>query len=88
MNGLELKETKIFCLWVQSTKYLNVNSLTMEVASRKATSNVQHQSDDFYQPAFEEPPLYKESIPHTPEQQVILDKLIADNCEVCITHLY
>ena len=47
-----------------------------------ATSFAQHKGDDFYQPAFEEPPLYKESTPHTPEQQVIIDKLIADNCEV------
>jgi len=30
----------------------------MEEAARKATSFVQHQGeDDFYQPAFEEPPL-------------------------------
>jgi hypothetical protein len=81
-NGLESKETKIFCLWVQSTEYLNVNSLAMEEAARKATSYAQHQGDDFYQPVFEEPPLYKESTPHTPEQQVIIDKLIAANCEV------
>ena len=54
----------------------------MEEAARKATSYAQHQGDDFYQPAFEEPPLYKESIPHTPEQQIIIDQLIADNCEV------
>ena len=54
----------------------------MEEAARKATSFAQHQGDDFYQPAFEEPPLYEESIPHTPEQQVIIDKLIVDNCEV------
>ena len=60
----------------------------MEEASRKATSNAQHQGDDFYQPTFEEPPLYKESTPHTSEQQVIIDKLIADNCEVYITHLF
>ena len=26
--------------------------------------------------------MYKESVPHTSEQQVIIDKLIADNCEV------
>jgi hypothetical protein len=88
MNGLESKETKIFCLWVQSTEHLHVNSLAMEESARKATSYVQHQGDDFYQPAFEEPPLYKESIPHTSEQQVIIEKLIADNCEVCITRLY
>ena len=72
-NGLESKETKIFCLWVQSTEYLNVNSLAMEEAAQKATSYAQHQGDDFYQPAFEEPPLYKESTPHTPQQQVIID---------------
>ena len=73
MNGLEVlcekaEETIIFCLWVQSTEYSNVNSLAIEEAARKATSQAQHQGDDFYQPAFEEPPLYKESIPHTPEQ--------------------
>ena len=54
----------------------------MEEAAQKATSYAQHQGDDFYQPAFEEPPLYKVSTPHTPKQQVIIDKLIADNCEV------
>ena len=79
---MESKETIIFCLWVQSTDNLNVHSVAMKEAARKATSFVQHQGDDFYQPAFEEPPLYKESVPHTPEQQVIIDKLIADNCEV------
>jgi len=77
------EETIIFCIWVQSTEYFNVHSLAMEEAARKATSFAQHQmEDDFYQPAFEEPPLYKESIPHTPEQQIIIDQLIADNCEV------
>ena len=46
-------ETIVFCIWVQSTDYFNVNSLAMEEAARKATSFVQHQGeDDFYQPAF------------------------------------
>ena len=54
----------------------------MEEAAKKATSFAQHQGGDCYQPSSEEPPLYKESIPHTSEQQVIIDKLISDNCEV------
>ena len=66
LNGLEVlcekaEETIIFCLWVQSTDYLNVNSLAMEEAAKKASSYAQHQGDDFYQPTFEESPLYKES---------------------------
>ena len=46
----------------------------MEEAAKKATSFAQHQG--------EEQPLYKEYIPHTSEQQVIIDKLISDDCEV------
>jgi hypothetical protein len=57
LNGLDSNETKIFCLWVQSTEYLNVHSLATEEVARKATFYAQHQGDDFYQPAFEEPPL-------------------------------
>ena len=55
----------------------------MEEAAKKATSFAQHQGDDCYQPSSKEPPLYKESIPHTSQQQVIIDKLIADNYEEC-----
>ena len=68
LNVNSLKEAIIFCLWVQSTDNLHVHSVAMEEAARKATSFVQHQGDHFYQPAFEEPPMYKESVPHTPEQ--------------------
>eukprot|EP00959_Pyramimonas_sp_CCMP1952_P409610 8584414-Pyramimonas_sp.AAC.1 len=50
---------------------------------RAAQVALQHAADsEFSVPSFEEPPLYKQSEPHTPEQQSIIDKLISDHSEV------
>jgi hypothetical protein len=44
-------------------------------------------TSEFYTPAFEEPSLYKLSVPHTPYENKVIDKLIADNSNILRTTL-
>ena len=81
------KDVQIFYIMVKQVgddTDISVNSLAMQEAAEKATEFARKNAEapDFHVPSFEEPPLYKQSEPHTPEQQVVIDKLIADNNEV------
>ena len=77
--------TRLYWVWIslstvpeyspKSRKLGTVNSLPMQEAVRQATAYAE-QGEEFYQPAFEEPPLYKESTPqHTPQRSksVLID---------------
>ena len=78
--------TEVFCLWVRSVDDYSIQSLSMAQAAEQALQFAENQSE-FYTPAFEEPPLYKLSEPHTPHEQAIIDKLIKDNASVLRTTL-
>ena len=80
------ESTEVFCLWVRSVDDYSIQSLSMEQAAEQALLFAENQSE-FYTPAFEEPPLYKLSVPHTPYEQSIIDKLIADNSDILRTTL-
>jgi transposase InsO family protein len=81
---LKSKDVQVYQINVRSVEDFTVNSITMDQAAQRATAFAENNQteSDFYKPAFEEPLLTKPSVPHTPEEQIIIDKLISDNSEV------
>ena len=77
------KNVEIYCIIVKDSNFeiTPINSLAMQKAAEEAKQFAE-QAEEFQIPSFEEPPLYKLSEPLTPEQQIILDKIISDNSEV------
>ena len=76
------KSVEIYYIWVTKSTIGDVypiNSLAMQKAAEEALA---YEQGNFQIPSFEEPPLYKLSQPHTPEQKAIIDKLIADHSKV------
>lgn len=77
------KSVEIYYILVKNSEIqaMPINSLAMQKAAEEAIAFAE-QSEQFDIPSFEEPPLYKESEPHTQEQKVIIDKIISDHSEV------